>query len=125
MRAGQELWSLPQVGANLPIEFYSTDELPDTVVAALAQQADRTVVLINYSNVDLMSPTERTEMLSRLFAALDRPTTPRHLDELASRRNRSAGETLSVPCNASAEQRHSVTSSTGPDGRPVSITATA
>ena len=36
---------------------------------------------------------------------------------------RPAGEDLSVLCNVSAEQRHSVTSSTGPTGRPV-ITVT-
>ncbi len=32
---------------------------------------------------------------------------------------RHTGEDLSVICNVTAEQRHSVTSSTGPDGRPV------
>jgi hypothetical protein len=37
----------------------------------------------------------------------------------ASATRRHAGEDLSVLCNVSADQRHTVTSSTGPDGRPV------
>jgi len=35
----------------------------------------------------------------------------------ASATRRHVGEDLSVLCNVSAEQRHAVTSSTGPDGR--------
>ena len=46
---------------------------------------------------------------------------PEFAPTTASRRH--AGEDLSVLCNVSAEQRHSVTSSTGPDGRAV-ITVT-
>ena len=41
----------------------------------------------------------------------------------ATATRRHAGEDLSVLCNVSAEQRHSVTSSAGPTGRPV-ITVT-
>lgn len=41
----------------------------------------------------------------------------------ASATRRHVGEDLSVLCNVSAEQRYAVTSSTGPDGRPV-ITVT-
>jgi hypothetical protein len=37
----------------------------------------------------------------------------------ATATRRHAGEDLSVLCNVSAEQRRSVTSRTGPDGRPV------
>jgi hypothetical protein len=77
----------------MPISFHADDELPHTVVAVLAQHSDRTVVVLNYTLVELMSPLERMEMLNALFAKVDRPPTGRRLDELdelaAPRRQRS------------------------------------
>jgi hypothetical protein len=78
------------------ITFEASDELPPTVVAVLAQHPDRTVVLLNYTLVELMSPQERMELLNALFARMDEPPTggrSRGLDELdelaAPRRERS------------------------------------
>jgi hypothetical protein len=63
------------------------------VVAVLAQHSDRTVVVLNYTLVELMSPLERMDMLNALFARADGPPTGRRLAELdelaAPRRQRS------------------------------------
>lgn len=77
----------------MPISFHASDELPPTVVVVLAQHPDRTVVLLNYTLVELMSPNERMELLNALFAEMDEPPTGGRLealDELAApRRERS------------------------------------
>ena len=66
----------------MPITFHAGDGLPATVAAVLAQHSDRTVVVLNYTLVELMSPRERMDMLNALFAKMDRPPTGRRLDEL-------------------------------------------
>src|SRR3954465_7649641 len=77
----------------MPIMFHASDGLPHTVVAVLAQHRDRTVVVLNYMLVELMSPHERMDMLNALFAKMDGPPAGRQLDELdelaAPRRERS------------------------------------
>jgi len=79
----------------MPIMFHPSDGLPHTVVAVLAQHRDRTIVLLNYMLVELMSPLERMDMLNALFAKMDGPPTGCQLDELAAprrERNRRADE---------------------------------
>jgi hypothetical protein len=74
--------------------FHASDGLPDAVAMVLAHHSDRTVVVINYALVELMSPVERLEMLNALLARMDHgPPTDRRLDELAApRRARSRRE---------------------------------
>jgi len=66
----------------MPITFHASDGLPDTVVAMLARHSDRTVVVLNPTLFELMSPHERMDMLNALFAKMDGPPTGRRLDEL-------------------------------------------
>jgi hypothetical protein len=77
----------------MPISFHASDELPCTVVAVLAQHPDRTIVLLNYTLLELMSPPERMELLTALFARMEEPPTGGRLDALdelaAPRRARS------------------------------------
>jgi hypothetical protein len=77
----------------MPTSFHASDELPPTVVAVLAQHPDRTVVLLNYTLLELMSPPERMELLTALFARMEEPPTGGRLDALdelaAPRRERS------------------------------------
>ncbi|MBM7807755.1 hypothetical protein JOD57_003592 [Geodermatophilus bullaregiensis] len=77
----------------MPISFHAGDELPPTVIAVPAQHPDRTVVLLNHTLVELMSPHERMELLNALFARMDEPPTGGRFDELdelaAPRRERS------------------------------------
>jgi hypothetical protein len=77
----------------MPITFHTSDGLPPTVAAVLAQHPDRTVVVLNHTLVELMSPLEQMELLTTLFAKMDRPPAGRRLDELdelaAPRRERS------------------------------------
>jgi hypothetical protein len=74
----------------MPISFHAGEDLPHTVAAVLAQHSDRTVVVLNYALVELMSPLELMDMLNALFAKMGRPPTGRQLDELAApRRQRS------------------------------------
>ena len=77
----------------MPITFHASDGLPPTVVAVLAQHPDRTVVVLNHTLVELMSPLEQMELLTALFAKMDRPPAGRRLNELdelaAPRRERS------------------------------------
>lgn len=70
----------------MPTTFHICDELPATVAAVLARHGDRTIVLVNYALVELMSPAERMHTLNRLFAGLEGPSTPRRVDELAAPR---------------------------------------
>jgi hypothetical protein len=74
--------------------FHASDGLPDAVAMVLAQHPDRTIVIINYALVELMSPAERLEMVNALLAKTDDgPPTDRRLDELAApRRARSRRE---------------------------------
>jgi hypothetical protein len=71
--------------------FHTSDGLPDAVAMVLAQHPDRTIVIINYALVELMSPSERLELLNALLAKTEgRPPAGRGLDELAApRRERS------------------------------------
>jgi hypothetical protein len=73
------------------ITFHASDGLPDTVALVVAQQSDRTIVVLNYALVELMSPSERLELLNALLAKTEgRPPAGRGLDELAApRRERS------------------------------------
>jgi hypothetical protein len=77
----------------MPISFHAVHELPHTVVAVLAQHPDRTVVLLNNTLFELMSPLEQMKLLTALFARMDEAPTggrPDTLDELAApRRQRS------------------------------------
>src|SRR5215203_4760483 len=60
------------VGALMPISFHAGEGLPHTVVAVLAQNSDRILVVLNYSPLfELMSPLERMDMLNALFARVD------------------------------------------------------
>jgi hypothetical protein len=74
--------------------FHTSDGLPDAVAMVLARQSDRTIVVINYALVELMSPVERLEMLNALLGRMDDgPPADRRLDELAApRRARSRRE---------------------------------
>ena len=67
----------------MPITFHASDGLPDTVAVVLVQHSDRTMVLLNYALVELMSPSERLEMVNALLArSNDGPRTGSRLDEL-------------------------------------------
>ena len=77
----------------MSITFHTSNGLPPTVAAVLAQHPDRTVVVLNHTLVELMSPLEQMELLTALFAKADRPPAGRRLNELdelaAPRRERS------------------------------------
>jgi hypothetical protein len=74
----------------MPISFHASNGLPHTVVAVLAQHHDRTVVLLNHTLVELMSPLQWMDSLNGLFAQVGEPPTLGRLDELAApRRERS------------------------------------
>src|SRR3954462_10900878 len=88
----------------MPIMFHASDGLPHTVVAVLAQHRDRTIVLLNYMLVELMSPLERMDMLNALFAKMDGPPTGCQLDELAAPRRAHSWRTPPPPAASGTDE---------------------